>query len=68
MTTDRRGLSGGRVHTCAGPWRTSGAWWIEGGAGPWDRDEWDVTLNDDATYRIFRERDTNHWFIEGIVD
>jgi hypothetical protein len=68
MTTDRRGLSGGRVHTCGGPWRTSGAWWIGGGAGPWDRDEWDVTLNDDATYRIFRERDTNHWFIEGIVD
>jgi protein ImuB len=68
ITTDGRGLSGGRVHTCAGPWRTSGAWWIEGGTGPWDRDEWDVTLNDDATYRIFRERGTNHWFIEGIVD
>jgi protein ImuB len=68
ITTDGRGLSGGRVHTCAGPWRTSGAWWIEGGTGPWDRDEWDVTLNDAATYRIFRERDTNHWFIEGIVD
>ena len=68
IATDWRSLSGGRVHTCAGPWRTSGAWWIERGTGPWDRDEWDVTLNDDATYRIFRERDTNHWFIEGIVD
>ena len=68
LTTDWRGLSGGRVHTCAGPWRTSGAWWIEGGTGPWDRDEWDVTLNGDATYRIFRERGTNQWFVEGIVD
>jgi protein ImuB len=68
MTTDRRGLSGGRVRTCAGPWRTSGAWWIEGGAGPWDRDEWDVTVNDDATYRLFRERDTNAWFVDGIID
>ncbi len=27
VTTDRRGLSGGRVEQCAGPWRTSGAWW-----------------------------------------
>jgi protein ImuB len=68
ITTDWRGIGGGRVHTCAGPWRTSGAWWIEGGTGPWDRDEWDVTLTDHATYRVFRERNTNHWFIEGIVD
>ena len=27
VTTDRRGFAGGRVMTCAGPWRTSGAWW-----------------------------------------
>ena len=68
VTSDGRALSGGRVDACAGPWRTSGAWWIEGGAGPWDRDEWEVTLNDGATYRIFRERATNAWFVEGIVD
>jgi protein ImuB len=36
--------------------------------GAWDRDEWDVTLSDGATYRIFRERATNAWFVEGIVD
>ena len=34
----------------------------------WERDEWDVTLSDGATYRIFRERDTDAWFIEGVVD
>jgi protein ImuB len=68
MTIDRRGLGGGHVEACAGPWRTSGAWWIEGGAGPWDRDEWDVTLSDGATYRIFRERNTDHWFVDGVVD
>jgi hypothetical protein len=28
----------------------------------------DVTLNDGATYRVFRERDSDHWFLEGIVD
>jgi protein ImuB len=93
VTTDRRGLDGGRVERCAGPWRTSGGWWADGAgeagvagkAGranphqphppdlphpphPWDRDEWDVALNDGATYRVFRERDAERWFIEGIVD
>jgi protein ImuB len=79
---DRGGLSGGRVEMCAGPWRTSGNWWTDGphkagslraSVSPWpvrvwDRDEWDVTLSDGATYRIFRDRRTDAWFIEGIVD
>jgi protein ImuB len=65
ITTDRRGLSGGRVELCAGPWRTSGAWWESHG---WNRDEWDVMLTDRTTYRLFHERDTGHWFIEGVVD
>jgi protein ImuB len=38
VTTDRRGFAGGMVTRCAGPWRTSGEWWIAeagrvGGAG-----------------------------------
>ena len=35
---------------------------------PWNRDEWDVALADGSVYRIFRERDTDRWFIDGIVD
>jgi protein ImuB len=34
----------------------------------WDRDEWDVTLTDGATYRLFRARDTERWFVDGLVD
>jgi len=91
VVTDRRGLSGGRVDMCAGPWRTSGGWWSDGPqrhrdtekninglcasvplwpveVKSWDRDEWDVTLGDGATYRLFRERAADAWFIEGIVD
>jgi protein ImuB len=123
----RRGLSGGAVDLCAGPWRTSGGWWESGirdppfdchsgrpeqrrgtGAGirapetrehgsgeprtrepgtrepgtsnpqrpepraqrqrSWDRDEWDVALTDGPTYRLFRERHSDKWFIEGVVD
>ncbi|MGE3509366.1 MAG: hypothetical protein AB7N65_10830 [Vicinamibacterales bacterium] len=73
VTSERRGLGGGAVVGAAGPWRTSGAWWEEArssasGAGPWDRDEWDVALADRARYRIFRDRVTDAWFIEGMFD
>jgi protein ImuB len=27
VTTDRRGVAGGRVDRCEGPWRSSGDWW-----------------------------------------
>jgi protein ImuB len=29
VTTDRRGFAGGSVIHAAGPWRTSGEWWLE---------------------------------------
>jgi protein ImuB len=71
----KRGLSGGAVNASAGPWRTSGGWWesgrLEPGARrlkPWDRDEWDVALADGPAYRLFRERHTDEWFLEGVVD
>jgi protein ImuB len=65
VAIDRRGMSGGRVERCAGPWRTSGAWWEQ---ASWDRDEWDVALSDGVTYRIFRDRHAGAWSIEGVVD
>jgi protein ImuB len=84
LAIDRRGLAGGGVEACAGPWRTSGGWWVDGagrageaGRAPhqpyspesgWDRDEWDVTVAGGTTYRLFRARDTDRWFVEGVVD
>jgi protein ImuB len=62
---DRRGFAGGHVGMSAGPWRTSGSWWT---AGTWDHDEWDLTLSDGATYRAYRNRVTDSWFLEGLVD
>jgi len=83
VRVEQRGL-GGRVAVAAGPWRTSGAWWV---ADEWNRDEWDVALGDGVTYRVFHERlrtpasegeagrvsprprsGEGGWFIEGIVD
>jgi protein ImuB len=99
VSSDRRGFAGGTVLACAGPWRTSGAWWEEEPQklelrseklavsaasapcpaeaadhsdarrrGPWSRDEWDVALADGAVYRIFRDRVTDGWFIDAVVD
>jgi hypothetical protein len=156
VTTVRRGLAGGCVEQCAGPWRASGGWWtpprmhtdlngprmdtdahgskkveatqqttgvglgtcrafehgaatsapsvseagpfdpsassgsprassrgdrlratlseVEGwqalGVGPqrkWNKDEWDIAAPD-GVYRIYRDRDTDQWFLEGILD
>jgi len=64
IAIDRRGMSGGSIESCAGPWRTAGDWWREG----WDRDEWDVTVRGGTTFRLFRARDTERWFVEGVVD
>ena len=80
VRTERQGLAGGRVRAWAGPWRTSGEWWQMASAGRnaeldrlrgrtgWDRDEWDVALADGGIYRVFEDRESGRWFVEGIVD
>jgi hypothetical protein len=79
---DRRGMPGGHVEQCAGPWRSSGAWWKErsgempgemsremlGASRPWNRDDWDVALSDGSVCRVFQARDTEHWFLDGVID
>ncbi len=69
VTTDRIGIRGGGVEQCAGPWRSSGGWWSTRDPGAcWDRDEYDVALADGAAYRIYRDRQEDRWFVEGILD
>jgi protein ImuB len=53
----------GKIIQIAGPWRSSGEWWL---ADPWNRDEWDLTLADGALFRIFRAE--SRWFLEGSYD
>ena len=55
----------GRVLACAGPWRTSGEWWLP---NAWNRDEWDIALSDGGLYRVYRDLDAARWFIEGYYD
>jgi protein ImuB len=47
-----------------GPWRTSGDWWDEA----WCREEWDVVLDAGGIYRIFRDRLSDRWYLEGVLD
>jgi protein ImuB len=62
-----RRRTGGRVVSSAGPWRSSGQWWMSSRTS-WDRNEWDVELSDGGVYRIFRDRVSRRWFVEGMVD
>jgi protein ImuB len=64
VTTDRRGMAGGRVDRCEGPWRSSGDWWKTA----WNCDEWDVALTDGTTYRISQAHNENTWFLNGMLD
>jgi protein ImuB len=63
---------GGAVREHAGPWRTSGEWRERPAAGhkggPWDRDEWDVAVEDGGVYRISRDVASGDWVVEGYWD
>jgi protein ImuB len=54
----------GNVIHAAGPWRTSGDWWRDA----WDRDEWDIGLNDGGLYRLCLLRPVKEWIVEGAYD
>jgi protein ImuB len=58
---------GGRVVHRAGPWRTSGQWWTAD-RDTWDRDEWDVAVDSGVVYRLSRDRTTDRWEVEGVID
>jgi protein ImuB len=55
----------GNVLAAAGPWRSSGEWWMETG---WARDEWDVSLSDGALYRLYWDLRARGWFVDGFYD
>jgi protein ImuB len=55
-------VSGEIIHA-AGPWRTSGDWCT---ATTWNRDEWDVVLEERAAYRIYCA--AQRWFLDGSYD
>jgi protein ImuB len=55
----------GIVMEHAGPWKTAGEWWA---ATAWNREEWDVALDDGALYRIYQEANSGLWFVHAMYD
>jgi len=61
----------GKVICASGPWRTSGDWWRP---DVWVREEWDIAVADsipkqsDVLCRIYRDLQSEDWFVEGIYD
>jgi protein ImuB len=53
----------GPIVASAGPWRSSGEWWLE---NRWASDEWDVELADGTLGRL--AHDGSAWVLEGIYD
>jgi protein ImuB len=57
------GISG-NVVAYAGPWRSSGEWWL---MDAWERDEWDVALHTGIVCRLHHD-EQDRWFIDGNYD
>ena len=55
----------GRVVSAAGPWRVQGEWWH---AGAFERDYYDVQLSDGVFYRLYHDRRSREWFVDGMYD
>ncbi|HSK08033.1 MAG TPA: hypothetical protein VK911_00535 [Vicinamibacterales bacterium] len=61
----------GGAERCSGQWPVASGQrneQLHGPMGGWNRDEWEVALADGALYRLFQDRTTDRWFVEGIVD
>jgi len=55
----------GEVRIASGPWTLEEGWWSE---APVDRDYWDVELVSGGIYRVYRMRERETWFSDGIYD
>ena len=55
----------GRVQVASGPWGLEEAWWS---VQDRQRDYWDVELQRGGLYRIFRQRQSGEWFVDGVYD
>jgi protein ImuB len=68
LACPKRREMNGEILWTAGPWRSSGDWWEQGG---WARDEWDIALQQEsgiALYRLVRDLLSGKWLVEGSYD
>lgn len=65
LSAERGAEIAGAIRVAAGPWSMEEGWWT---GEPAARDYWDVELAQGGLYRIFRDRQRNSWFADGIYD
>lgn len=63
--TEKRPRVEGRVRVASGPWGLEESWWS---GDPVERDYWDVELSSGGLYRLYHERRSGDWFVDGIYD
>lgn len=63
--TEKRPRVEGPVRVASGPWGLEEGWWS---GDPVERDYWDVELAQGGLYRLYRERGSGDWFVDGIYD
>lgn len=56
-------ICSGSISDSRGPWQSSGEWWT---TSPWQREEWDVRLDDGTLCRLVHQDD--RWWLDGIYD
>jgi protein ImuB len=55
----------GAVRVASGPWELEEGWWTR---APVRREYWDLELDGGGLYRVYRDRDTGRWFLDGLYD
>jgi protein ImuB len=56
----------GRVISQSGPWMISGHWWSL--QTKYNRQEWDLVLNDGTICKVFLNLEDGQWYVAGIYD
>jgi protein ImuB len=55
----------GAVRVASGPWEVEEGWWTEEAVR---REYWDVEIDGGGVYRLYRDRRSERWFLDGIYD
>ncbi|MEM7352503.1 MAG: DNA polymerase Y family protein [Acidobacteriota bacterium] len=55
----------GRIRVASGPWGLEEDWWS---SERLERDYWDIELVSGGLYRIYHDRQTGDWLLDGIYD
>ena len=62
---ERRPRIAGRVRVASGPWELEEGWWSD---EPVEREYWDAELDGGLLVRLYRDKGSDDWHVDGIYD